>query len=155
MRRWLMAVGVACAMSGPAAAQFTTFTPGPNPLGPIMPGQVVGNSVTLNPAGTAIPRATSPAGTPIGNPFMRPYDPNKPLDVFKGTDIDPKTVIAPVSGFSNAGTAQPDLLDKLYAKIGAITGFLRPSPTSRPPTYTPGIYRRDRQRAAKRMWRPD
>ena len=160
MRRWLMTVGVACAMSGPAAAQFTTYTPGPNPLSGIMPGQVVGNTavgstVTLNPVGNSIPRATSPAGNPIGNPLMRPYDPAKPLDVFKGTNIDPKSVIAPVSGFSNVGTAQPDLLDKLYDKLGSITRFFRPTYTKPPPSYTPGIYRRDRERAAKRMWRPD
>jgi hypothetical protein len=148
---------VACAAAGAASGQFTTVTPGPNPLGGIMPGQVVGSSsvATLNPAATAVPKAAPPAGTAIGNPLMRPYDPTRPLDVFKGTNIDPRTVAAPVSGFPTLTTGQPDLLDKLYDKLSSVTRFLRPSFSAPPPTYTPGISRRNRERADQRMWRRD
>ena len=45
---------------------------------------------------------------PVGNPLVRPYDPSRPYDVFKGTDIDPRTVVAPVQNLP--GTQNPNLL---------------------------------------------
>jgi hypothetical protein len=145
MHRLVAGLAAACAVAGTAAAQFTTQ------------GQVVGSSVGLNPSGTAVPRAVPQAGNPVGNPLGRPYDPTRPLDVFKGTNLDPKSVVAPVSGFPSVPTQQPDLLDKLYAKIGSITHFFSPTPPAQQPapTVTPGIFRRNRERAAERMWRRD
>lgn len=140
MRHWLLALGGMCALAGAAAAQQPS-------------GQVVSNGFTLNPAGTRVPAAAPPAGTNVGNAMMRPYDPMRPLDAFKGTNLSPKNVVAPVTGLP--GTQQPDLLDRLYGKLSSVTGFFRPSsPQSMTPNVTPGIFRRNRERH-KMEWRRD
>jgi hypothetical protein len=146
MRLWLQAIGAACALSGTATAQQ---------MGPLPGGQVVGSSTNLNlsPAAPRLPAAAPPAGTNIGNPYLRPYDPNKPLDVFKGTGLNVRDVVAPVTGIS--GTQKPDLLDRLYEKISSMTGFFKPTvpdPMTQP--VTPGIFRRNRERN-KMEWRRD
>jgi hypothetical protein len=126
---------------------------GPSPLGG---GQVVSSttSVNLAPAGARIPSAAPQAGTNIGSPLSgRPYDPSNPLGVFKGTGIDPKSVVAPVSGLP--GTQQPDLLDRVSAKLGSVTSFFRPSPPPQQKMITPGIFRRNRERAQQANWRRD
>jgi hypothetical protein len=96
--------------------------------------------------------AAPPAGSPVGNALSRPYDPARPLDVFKGTGLDPKSLVAPVAPMGGGG--EPNLLDRLYQRLGSATGFLKPSTPPRT-TYTPGIARRNRERAAARMWRKD
>src|SRR5438067_2211376 len=114
MRHVGVAMAAACAAGlcvGGATGQFSTTG---NSGQAAMPGQVVGTPVTLNPVGTSIPKATTPAGSPIGNPLMRPYDPSKPYDVFKGTGIDPNSVVAPISGFPGFPTKDPTLLDRVY-----------------------------------------
>ena len=148
MRRWIAAIGVACAVAGTLLAQQPSN-------GASMPGQVVSTGFNLKQAGTRVPAAAPQAGNGIGSPLAsRPYDPSRPLDAFKGTGIDPRSVIAPVSGFP--GTQQPDLLDRLYAKLGSVTGFLRPTvPTAATPTVTPGIFRRNRERHSQQNWRRD
>ena len=143
MRRIIAAVGLACAAATPAAAQFS------------VPGQPVGSSFDLPQAGSAIPKAAPQAAMPVGNPLIRPYDPTRPLDVFKGTNLDPKMVVAPVAGFPGIGTQQPNLLERLYARFGSITGFFKPTVSDPVPTYAPGIGRRNRERAKERMWRRD
>lgn len=140
MRHWLLALGGLCALSSSAVTQQPS-------------GQVVSNAFTLNPAGTRIPAAAPPVGSNVGSPTMRPYDPFRPLDAFKGTNLNPKNVVAPVTGLP--GTQQPDLLDRLYGKLSAATNFLKPSSEKPPqPNVTPGIFRRNRERH-KMEWRRD
>src|SRR5438132_1269483 len=131
MRRWLAAIGASCALSGFASAQQMS---GPGPLGG---GSVVSSSTgfNLNPAGTRLPAAAPQAGANIGSPLSRPYDPTNPLGVFKGTGIDPKTVVAPVSGLP--GTQQPDLFDRLTAKLNSVTRSFRPTPPTQVKTVPP------------------
>jgi hypothetical protein len=143
MRRMLAAVALACAVTTSAAAQFT------------VPGQPVGSSFNLPSVGNPVPKAAPAAALPVGNPLVRPYDPTRPLDVFKGTSLDSRMVVAPVSGFSGIATQQPNLLERLYEKLGTVTGFFKPTMSSPVPTYTPGIGRRNRERAKERMWRRD
>ena len=149
MRPWLTAFAV-CALSGLASAQQ------PAPLGG---GQVVSSGGgtlspgTLGPAVPRIPAAAPPAGTNVGNPYLKPYDPARPLDALKGTSLNPKNVVAPVTGLP--GTQQPDLLDRLAEKLGSVTRFFKPAaPQEMPQTVTPGIFRRNRERN-KMEWRRD
>lgn len=159
MRHW-MAVGAVCALLGQpdrGAAQYGSLGPpgSTNNLPAAMPGQVVGTTLNLKPAGTAINRAV-PARADIKkleNPLMRPYDPSKPYDVFKGTNIDPHSVVAPVAGFPGTGQ-DTSLFERLANKLGAVTNFFHPSAPQRP-TYTPGLSRRNKQRMMDRTWRRD
>ncbi len=150
MRRWVRAVAAACAVAGAAGLTRAQFG------GPTMPGgQVVGSTATLSPAGQRLPSAAPGAGMPIGSPLSRPYDPSRPMDVFKGTGIDPSTVAAPVAGFPATQARNPNLLQRLGDKLGAVVPFLRPSTPPEMPRFTPGIFRRDRERAHARNWRRD
>lgn len=150
MRRLLLAAGVGCGVwaGGPGAAQN----------GPAMPGQTVGTTFNLSQAGTpAAPKAGSPVGAKPGGgagPLSRPYDPYRPLDVLKGTGLNADAVVATVSPFTSSNP-QPDLIDKVYEKLNSVTRFFKPKPEVPPPTYTPGIARRNRERAEARMWRRD
>jgi hypothetical protein len=148
MRQLALAAGAVCALVGvatPVVAQGTT-----------MPGQVVGTGYSLSPVGSQLPKAAPSVGTPIGSPFgsaaMRPYDPSRPYDVFKGTNIDPRNVAAPVVGFGDQSA-----ISKFYDKLKAVVGIAPSGPPSMAavPGYTPGIGRRNRERAEKRLWRPD
>jgi hypothetical protein len=143
MRRMIAAIGLACAAASPAAAQFT------------VPGQPVGTAFNLPNVGNRIPKAAPPAAMPIGTPHILPYDPARHLDVFKGTNIDPNSVVGPVSGFPGIATQQPNLLERIYTKIATFTGFYKPTLPNPVTTYTPGITRRNRERADDRMWRRD
>ena len=117
-------------------------------------GQVVGSTYILNPAGKQLPQAAPQAGTAIGNPLTRPYDPSRPMDQFQGTNIDPKSIVTPMSSFPSLQTQNRSLLDRLNERLAAVVNFFDPSPPPRP-TYTPGISRRNRERAKERMWRRD
>ena len=147
MRRLMLAVGVACAAAGTAGAQ-ASMTAGGNA---VMPGQSVGSGFSLPSVGTQIPKAAPPAGNPIGTALTRPYDPARPLDAFKGTGIDPKSIVAPVT---TMGSGEPNVLDRLYQKLGSVIGFVKPGEPARQ-TYTPGIARRNKERMEQRMWRRD
>ena len=116
-----------------------------------MPGQGVGTGFSLPSVGTRQPQAAPNAGTPIGNALSRPYDPSKPYDVFKGTGLDAKNVVAPVQA---RGGGEGNLLARLYQKMGGVFGFKKPDLPPQP-NYTPGIARRNRERAEQRMWRRD
>ena len=155
MRRFTLAAGVACAvlLNSHVGAQLNTTNTGAD-VGTTMPGQTVstyrGGPVT--PVGQRLPAVAPPAGQPItGNAMQRPYDPNRPFDAFKGTNIDPKNVVAPLVGTGGKEFTPPDALDKLSEKIKAF--FVRTPPPERPP-YAPGITRRARERA-QMMWRRD
>jgi hypothetical protein len=158
--RQLAAAAAVALLAGSAAGQSGSFgslgPPGStNNLPAAMPGQVIGSGINLNPAGTQIPRAVASRDDlkKLENPLMRAYDPSKPYDVFKGTSIDPKSVVAPIAGFPMTGQ-DPNLLQRLYTKLGTVTGFIKPSPAPRP-TYVPGLSRRNKERMMERTWRRD
>src|SRR5262245_35552933 len=98
MRKVSLAAGLLCAvlLLNAASAQNNQ----PTAAGTTMPGQVVGGyQGTVNPVGQKVPAAAPNAGLPItSNPMIRPYDPNNPYAAFKGTNLDPKQVVAPLVG---------------------------------------------------------
>lgn len=153
MRRFLIAAGAACAimLAGHAGAQNT------GGFGTSMPGQAVSTyrGGPLSPVGTRLPDAAQPVGQPIANAgaTQRPYDPSRPYDMFKGTNIDPNSLVTPLIGADGKPVDPPDVLDKLSDRIRSILGMLKPNPP-RPP-YAPGISRRNRERAQQQMWRRD
>lgn len=148
MRRVVLAVGVLCAvgLTGRGTAQ--------NGAGNAMPGQVVGSyRGQVNPVGNRLPAAAPQAGQSItANAQQRPYDPSRPYDVFKGTNIDPKNVLAPITGPDGKPVTPPDSLDLLSEKIKAF--FVKPAPAPPRPPYVPGISRRNRERQ-EMLWRRD
>ena len=155
MRHWTRALVTACAVAGAAGFAGAQLRMSPqSAAGGAMPGgQAVGTPYSLNAAGTAVPKAAPPAGSPIGSPLSRPYDPNRPLDAFKGTNIDPKLIVAPIPTMGNSQS--PNLLDRLNAKLATMMPFQRPTSPPQQANYTPGISRRNRARAAERNWRRD
>ena len=149
MRQIVAAVAAACAVAGTAGAGLAQTAGQPA----AMPGQVVGSTYTLRPAGNMIPRSVAPAGNPIGSPFAKP-ELGATINPFAGTNVDPKLLAAPAMGYPGSPYSEPDLIDKLYDKLKSVTAFLRPSPAATP-TYTPGISRRNKERAMERTWRRD
>lgn len=154
MRPIAKAAAVACALvgiGGPARAQIAVPTGSPQPAA--MPGKVVGNSYPLHPVGTQLPRAAPAVGNPIGSPFIKP-EVGATINPFKNTGIDPKMLAAPAMGYPGSPYQEPDMIDKLYDKLKSVTAFFKPSP-AQTSTYTPGISRRNRERAMERNWRRD
>ena len=165
MRR-LLAVAALGAAAGTATAQSGTVTGGVTTSrtgnGSAMPGQVVGSGFNLagsapQPIGTPLP----PSGTPLaaGMPASRPYDPNRPLDMFRGTGIKTNQMVAPISAFPPLLGQEKNLIDRMYDKLDAVftyNPFTRPTEApERPTNVTPGIFRRNRERFDDRMWRRD
>jgi hypothetical protein len=148
MRQLWLAAGAVCALAGfanPASGQVNT-----------MPGQVVGTTVNFNnltPVGQKLPRVGTPVGQPLNmpaeTPLLRRYDPNRPYDVLKGTNLSTSQIAAPVVGIGDQSA-----LEKFYDKLKGIIGLAKPG-EFRAPNYTPGIGRRNRERAEERMWRRD
>jgi len=145
MRQLLLAAGVLCAsalLAHWAAAQNQTA----------MPGQAVGSTFKFQPVGSAFPQAGTKLGQPLNLPqdsaLMRRTDLNNPFDGFRGTQLNPKNVIAPVPGAGNA-------LERFYDKMKAAVGIAPKAPPPRPNNVTPGIFRRNRERAKEMMWRRD
>ncbi len=148
MRQLLLAAGALCA-AGVLAHATAQNQP--------MPGQVVGTtfgSTTFHQVGTQFPQAAPRVGKPVNvpedTPLMRRYDPNRPFDAFKGTNIDPRSIVAPVQGVGDQ-TA----LERFYDKVKSAFGITPRGTTPPPPNVTPGIFRRNRERARERMWRWD
>ena len=81
---------------------------------------------------------------------MRRYDPSKPFDAFKGSNIDPRSVVAPIPGVAG----DQNLLVRFYEKVKSVMGVTT-NTVEQPPNVTPGIFRRNRERARARMWRDD
>ncbi|MBN9522358.1 hypothetical protein J0H58_28205 [bacterium] len=149
------AAGTAPAQSGTATGGISTTRAGGGATAS-MPGQVVGSGFNL--AGSA-PQPVGKMLPPAADPLSRPYDPSRPLDVFKGTGINPRQVIAPISAFPPIPGPEKNLIDRLYDKLDAalnVNFFSRkPEAVAAPMNVTPGIFRRNRERAQDRMWRPD
>ena len=148
MRKLILA-GAVCALAvlaRPGSTQVNT-----------MPGQVVGTGFDVKSVGQAVPRAAPQAGQPINltadSPQMRRYDPSRPYDVFKVTNLSPDQLVAPIDT-----NGDQSLLGKLYAKMKSVVGLggpeLRMAPQQRS-TYFPSLSRRNRERAEARLWRRD
>ncbi|HEX4614136.1 MAG TPA: hypothetical protein VH092_38490 [Urbifossiella sp.] len=153
--RHLLALAATAATAGAAAAQFGTATGGVTTSGggTSMPGQVVGSTPGLA-GGTPQPIGTHQPQ--VGTPPGRPYDPSRPLDVFKGTGVDPNSVIAPLSPYPSLPAPEKNLIDRLYDRLDSVLTFSHtPKAVPRPPNVTPGIFRRNRERVDDRMWRRD
>jgi hypothetical protein len=145
MRQLLLAAGVVCAgglVAQCVSAQSQT----------IMPGQAVGTSYRFNSVGTTFPQAGKKLGQPINIPpdsaLMRRADPNNPLAAFRGSALDPSNVIAPVAGLGNG-------LENFFDKVKSAVGLSVQTPPARPNNVTPGIFRRNRERAKQMLWRRD
>lgn len=147
MRQLLLAAGVVCAsgvVAHWASAQSQTA----------MPGQVVGTGFKFSPVGTQFPQVGTKVGQPLNvpadTPLMRRADPRNPFDGFRGTPLDPKTVVAPVPGIGDQNA-----LERFYEKLKAAVGLSTNQPPPPPQNVTPGIFRRNRERAREMMWRRD
>lgn len=149
MRRFTLAAGVACAilLSAEVGAQNG---------GPAMPGQAVSTfrGGQVSSVGQRAPAAAPQLGQTVASSGVKqqPYDPNRPYDQFKGTNIDPNSLVAPLVGADGKPVGQPDALDVLSDRIRAIFGVLKPNPPR--PAFAPGITRRQSERA-KMLWRRD
>jgi len=144
MRRLMLATGVVCAvavLTDLAGAQVNT-----------MPGQVVGNGYGTTVVGQPTPKAAPPAGQPLGLPsdtaMMRRYDPNRPYDSLKGTNLSRDQVIAPTGGATN---------ETIWTKVRSLFGYGKPPVQLAPQhsTYIPSLSRRNRERAEAKQWRRD
>ncbi len=146
MRQLLLAAGVLCA--GGVAAHLATAQ------NEVMPGQVVSTINNFQQVGTRLPQVGQKVGQPINmppdTPLMRRYDPSKPFDAFKGTNLDKRMVAAPVPLIAGDQTVLERFYDKLKSVVGISTKTI-----PEPPNVTPGIFRRNRERARERMWRWD
>jgi hypothetical protein len=148
MRQLVLAAGAVCAAAGLAVVGLAQDQPN------VMPGQVVGTGFTVGGVGKQIPKAAPRAGQPINVPadseMMRKYDPSRPLDAFKGTNLNPNLVAAPIPSIGDQS-----LFDKLTAKLKSVVGMATPTPVNQRPTYFPSLSRRNKERAEERMWRRD
>ena len=155
MRRFTVAAGVALAilLAGHAVAQFNS-TSANTVGGTTMPGQM---GSTYRGQGSQVgqraPAAAPQAGQSIaGGAMQRPYDPSRPYDAFKGTNLDPNSLVAPLIGPDGKPVGQPDALDILSERIKGIFGLLKPNPPR--PNYAPGVARRTKERVHV-LWRRD
>ena len=149
MRRFTLAAGVGCAI-------FLSTEVGAQNGGGAMPGQAVSSyrGGPVSQVGQRAPAAAPQVGQSVGGNGVRqqPYDPSRPYDQFKGTNIDPNSLVAPLIGADGKPVGQPDSLDILSERIKAIFGVLKPNPPR--PMFAPGVSRRSNERA-KMQWRRD
>jgi hypothetical protein len=118
----------------------------------IMPGAVVSNSSgdNIQPVGSELPRVANPVGKGVSQSMtnLRPYNPERPYDQFQGTNLNVKSVVTPANGAMT--NVQPTMFSQVVNTIKTIAGLnVKPTIT---PIFTPGIYRRDRERAHERMF---
>lgn len=158
MRKWAMGGGAAWALllAAPGIAQPPAT---PQMIGnSAMPGQVVStfNGTGQFPrVGQQLPPAAPPAGLPAAGLPGRPFDPTRPYEMFRGTNIDPRSVLAPVIGPDGKPIQPPDALDRLSQKIKDFFSFSSGPSLPPPPNFAPGIIRRRKERIEERMWRRD
>ena len=118
-----------------------------------MPGQAVGSGVQFNTVGNQFPQAGSKVGQPLNvppdTPLMRRSNPNDPFDAFRGSKLDPKSVARAVSRLGSECT-------RALLRQAQVRGRpLDPAILPKPEMVTPGIFRRNRERAQERRWRQD
>jgi len=149
MRRVLFSALVLSALTGIGGRAMAQTTD--------MPGQVVSNTTgdRVKLIGHELPQVGKHVGKPVNvpttNPLLRPYNPNNPYEALEGTNLNVKSVVAPVNGYMSEAPASK--FDQVVSSLKSFVGI-----STKPMVkniYTPGIYRRDRQRAEERMWMRD
>jgi hypothetical protein len=154
MRRNAIALGYTGLLAGLAGAQVPPpAQPGqvlgsPSPF--VMPGTPVGRPL-VHPVGVPITPAAPAAGQRVGTgPGGIPgaLDPRSPMP--PGQVIDLKNVIAPYPGQPNPPKSVWDRMVEYWEEL-----LNPPKIMVAPPNWTPGIGRRNRERAQERMWRRD
>jgi hypothetical protein len=149
MSQLLRTLGLTCAVIGIAGWAMAQNAS--------MPGQVVSNTTGehLRFVGNELPQAAKPVGKPINlpnnNPLFRPYNPANPYEALQGTGMSVKSVVAPVNGYTNE--APQSMFQQITNNMKSLLGLTTPPIIHN--TYTPGIFRRDRQRVKERMWVKD
>jgi hypothetical protein len=156
MKRFAVGLLAGCGLSGAAAAQAPQVPQGPQtvnvaPAAFSMPGTPVGKPI-VNLVGNRLPAAVPAAGTRVGTgPGGIPSQLNPGGPTPPGQVIDMKNVVAPYPGQPKAA---PSFWDKLQERWFSL--FKSDQPAQRPPNWTPGLARRNRERAHERMairWR--
>lgn len=153
MRRFAaLAAAAVSPLAAPAQTPPISAAPTQAP-GFTMPGDAVGQPL-LKPVGTQIPKAVPAAGTPVGNTPGNTV-PKDLTGSLPGQNIDLSAVVGPLPNTLGTLPTQPSLWDKFVAKYGASLGLITPEPKA--PNWTPGIARRNRERAQRQaqMWRRD
>jgi hypothetical protein len=157
MRQLLYGAGLLCAAAGIAG-----WAMGQNGS---MPGQVAGTSSGTTPTqgssgfgeqlktiGKVLPRLGKPVGTSATrtstNPLLQPYNPNDPYGPLVGAGLNVNSVVAPANGHSTE--VPQSTFQQIATQMKSLVGMSTPPKVQ--PTFTPGIYRRDRQRVQARMW---
>jgi hypothetical protein len=149
MVRMLTAAVIGGVCAGSAAAQTTgqMVTPG----GPFaVPGVAVGQSVL--PVGQRQAPVGQPAGTPIG--FVGPGGMAINTTPPPGQVIDLTNLAAPLTAPLPPGlgpTQSQSVLQRLYNSWATAIGIQKPPPQNLQTSWTPGISRRNRERA-KQAW---
>jgi hypothetical protein len=144
MRRWIWTALITCAA--------TVLTGGLRAQTGAMPGTVVSNTSndTLKVVGSEQPRVAKQVGQGVSQPYgnLKPYDPNNPYAVFQGTNLSVKNVVAPVNNIPT--NVEPSLFTQVVSGLKSLAGLdVKPKVT---PIFTPGIFRRDRERVKARMF---
>ena len=153
MRRLVTAAAVAASpLAAPAQTPTVSAVPTPSP-GFQMPGTTVGTQL-LRPVGTQIPKAAPAAGSPVGSTPGATL-PTDLTGTLPGQAINKAAVVGPLPDSFDMLPTEPSLWDKFVAKFGASLGFISPEP--RAPNWTPGLSRRNRERAQMKTehWRRD
>jgi hypothetical protein len=150
MKRFALGLLAGCGLTSVAAAQAPP-TVNVAPANFSMPGTPVGKPI-VNLVGNRLPPAVPAAGARVGNgpggipSALNPGGPTPP-----GQVIDLNNVVAPYPGQPKA---DPSFWDKLQQRWFSL--FKSDQPAQRPPNWTPGIGRRNRERERERMamrWR--
>lgn len=149
MRQAVLTMLVVCATAGyssQARAQTNSS---------VMPGGTIVSSLNgeqLKQVGKQEPHVGKQVGKPVnvpsGNSMLRPYNPANPYESLQGTNLSPNSVVAPVNGYStNVPTSE---FSQLVNSFKSMMGLNEKPTVAR--IYTPGIYRRDRERVQERMF---
>lgn len=124
--------------------------------GEAMPGTIVSNvsGERVHEVGREQPKVGKKVGTPINLPttnnMMRPYNPANPYEQLQGSNLSSKSVVAPVNGYTDQ--VNMSAYDQVMEKMKSLVGLGKKPPTPSP-NFTPGIFRRDRQREQERWVR--
>jgi hypothetical protein len=73
-----------------------------------------------------------------------------PYEQFQGTNLNAKSVVAPVNGYTDQ--VKPSLFDQTVDRLKGIVGLNKKAPPPAP-VFTPGIFRRDLERQRERWVR--
>jgi hypothetical protein len=154
MRRLLLTAGLVCAaiaLTGGAIAQNSTSQTSS------MPGQVVSNTAgeKVRLVGRDLPQVAKPVGRQIGSGATpNVVLANNPFESFNsnplgGTNLSMSSVVVPnYNGYTS--NVAPSMVQQVFSNAMTLLGLKTPPTVQQ--IYTPGIYRRDRERVKERMF---